>query len=814
MVATVSLAVALVASGCTKLAEFNDGLSTLNNPAFVEDTTIYTHHVKNISVQTLTATNGNTNPEIEMSVAVDTGLAGFTPLNNFCGAAGTNPCKCELNWTETNTVGGGSTSFARVRRVDTSSVQSGQVKCKFDQGFWNEIATGTTIRVTIVPVSPNITGLSTKPKGYKKGTTTTANGDFLDDTLTPFRNIHRYTCFSKRTSPHEILNQFTTATDTSNSGTSTPVTILLASRFCTGLNSGQCSTPRNGPSAQSYYRNLYVRSDKMGEINSTNTYYDCPKVVESIRYSAQTPSTDIPSAEKGKYWPLDASFALATEYSSEWSVGVRGGTILYKNGDPNSVSDACMNEDTNKRLSERGIIIKCLGYAKPPKPNGSCGQLTDSNGRVRPMVRLRRYRVIYPGTFMPTGQVDAGPLEADEVYVADRLVVSPTGVPTGAMIYGPKPCNFSWFDHEGVVNRDGAGASMDFGSNMQELGGANLARPAYVSTSAFYHTAPGGATWSVNPDGLIFPRYDRDGSFTSGDRPFCAAALPRVEEMMGTPSQLRVLTSFQSRDDYLALGARKVYLKEVHIKPIDPWTPNYVEDLSFQACVPVADPYVEPPMHFYKKDSNTMAWCSKVYPTQNPYWLDLNAKKKPPSTLIPDVAVNWNAGAGPAPVQIYTSHLNSGAGADHWLDSRNSCEGTQAAEICLMSLGSISHGNYSGCVTYLGGAGRQTCDRTATFDSNQQLRGFPLQAKDSDITQMLSQDLNAERSYSCQYSVHPDPSKVGQRMPLTGCCGIGAGGDAVLRDVLAVDGRSGHLEPQVVPTNSNLRFCGNPVDVP
>src|SRR5690606_7789692 len=147
----------------------------------------------------------------------------------------------------------------------------------------------------------------------------------------------------------------------------------------------------------------------------------------SIRYSAQTPSSNIPSSEKGKYWPLDTTFALATEYSSEWSVGVRTGTILNKAGDSNSLSDAWVHEDTSKRLLERGIVIKCLGYAKRPKPNGTCGQITDNNGRVRPMVRLRRYRVIYPGTFQANGQVDAGPVEADEVYVADRLVVTPTG---------------------------------------------------------------------------------------------------------------------------------------------------------------------------------------------------------------------------------------------------------------------------------------------------------------------------------------------------------------------------------------------------
>jgi hypothetical protein len=816
---------ALALSGCTKLAEFNDGLSTLSNPAFVVDSTVYTHEVKNISIATIDAGTTNTTPEIEMSVSVNTGLSGFSPLTSFCGMGGTNTCRCELTWTEVNTIGGGSNSFTRKKLVETTQVQSGLVKCRMSQAFWNEIASGTTVRVTIVPASGNGSLLSAKALGYKKGTVTSANGDFLDETLTPFRNIHRYTCFSKRNSSYEVLNQSATSTDSSGQN---PVTVLLGSRFCTGVagGNGQCATPRNGFSAQSYYRNLYIRSDKMGEINSTNTYYDCPKVVESIRHSA---NSSIPSSEKGKYWPLDTTFALATEYSSEWSVGVRSGTLLYKQGDANSVSDACMNEDTNKRLNEKGIIIKCLGYAKVPKPDGGCGQITDSNGRVRPMVRLRRFRVVYPGTFQSNGQVDSGGVEADEVYVADRLVVSPTGVPTGAMVYGPKPCNFSWFDHEGVVNRD---SQVDFGSNLQRstASAGSFARPAYVGTNFFLRNES-GVKWSVNPDGLVFPTFDRDGAFTNLERPFCAATLPRVEDSLGTPSLLRLTTSHQDRTDSLMLGTRKIQMKEVHLKPVDAWTPNYVEDTTFQACVPVADPYLEPPLHFYRKNADDVeiAWCAKSYPTQNPYWLDLNGKKKPTTSSISQIAVNFGGATSAytdagvsvtrmAPVLGYTSHDNTGVfGVDHALDDKNpSCVGTKQDDICLMSLGSTGHPNYldSSCQNYLATA-RTTCDRTVTFDANQAYRGFPLQARDQEITTMLSQDLNTDHSFSCQYSVHSDPSKIGTKTPLSGCCGI-ISGTPLLGGLLGASGKgkSGHLEPYLNGAVPNIRFCGNPVDVP
>ncbi|MBS1960247.1 MAG: hypothetical protein JST80_12290 [Bdellovibrionales bacterium] len=831
-----ALGLLVLAGACTKISSMNRGVTSLNNPAYLTDNTFYTHVLKNVSLATLAGMGGAT-PDLELSLSVDVGRAGFTPLTSYCGASGSadKPCKCELSWTEVNTVGGNNTSVSRSKRLDIATVQSGLVKCQMTQSFWNEVATGTTVRMNIVQVAPNVSGLSVQSIGYKKGTVTTANGDFLDDTLTPFRNIHRYSCYSKRQSTFEIQNQFVqnSVDDGSGTGATITTTALIANKFCTGVNggttAGQCATLRSGTSAQSYYRNLYIRSDKLGEINSTNTYYDCPKVVESIRYSA---GNSIPSAEKGKYWPLDSTFALATTYSSEWSVGVRAGTILYKAGDANSVSDGCTNEDTTKRLNERGIIIKCLGYAKPPLPAGTCGTLTDNNGRVRPMVRLRRFRAIYPTTYQANGAVEAGNTEADEVYVADRLVVDPAGVPTGAQIFGPKPCNFAWFDHEGVVHRDGTrpGADIfDFQSNMQASNADGLAagkywaRPAYVSTTKYCkQDLLGNCVSSVNPDGLALPRFDRDGTPGGFTGPSCSAAIPMVEETLGAPSNVKLVTTHQSRIDSIAIGTRSLSLNEVHIKPVDPWSPNYVEDLSFRACVPVADPYLEPPMHFYNQDANTMGWCTMSYPTQNPYWVELNSRKKPLGATIQNQAVNYHVAPYNqsvasvktwAPVQNYTSHDNAAAATN--LDANNSCTSTGASDICLMSLGSTSAGDYATCSTYLAPVSgvRNTCDRTVTFDANQADRTFPLQAEDTDIDSMLKQDLLKDRTFSCQYSVNPDPTKIGARIPMSGCCGI-VNGLPVLTNIMAGANRSGHLEPFLNPAVPNIRFCGNPVDLP
>jgi hypothetical protein len=300
-----------------------------------------------------------------------------------------------------------------------------------------------------------------------------------------------------------------------------------------------------------------VRSDKLGLINSSNSTYDCPKVLESVKTSATSSSglTTVAQAEQGKYWPLDSSFALSTEWSSEWSIGIFAGSVLLKPGDPNTNTnslDTCKNSDP--RFIENGIYPKCLGYAKPAKIDGSCGSITDSQGKVRPLVRLRRYRAILPPRFDANGDLEGAGLSGssqifpavDEVYVADRLVLDQNALPTGEMIYGPKPCNYAWFDHEGVVNRLGP---VDFGSNITNTGaGGAFSQPGYVATNRFYKDPSGNPTWnsslSVNPDGLIFPNRDQfGGGIGSLNQAFCSASLPVVSFNQGQPNAITLFTN-------------------------------------------------------------------------------------------------------------------------------------------------------------------------------------------------------------------------------------------------------------------------------
>ncbi len=791
------------------------------NPSIIgsASTSAYTHHMKTVTITAVAAGGGGTTSQWSLSLGVDTALAGFTNLTNFCNMTGTKPCKCQASWEENNTLSSSTQTFTRTKKMNVTEVQNSLVKCLIDDSLWVEIPSGVTLRMTIVPAgTANTSGLNVRQIGYKKGTSTVAaSGDFLDSTLTPFRNIHRYSCFSRKTTSFEVLNATSSGsiTTTAADGTTsqTNLTMILGSKFCTGTaaaagsgSSGtNCSNPRSGYSVQSYYRNLYIPSDALGTINSSNEGYYCPRVQESILYSSGDPAQ--PQSEQNKYWPLDSEFALATQRSPEYSVGVRAPSVLLKPGDSDSAAPtACVGEDVNQRLLETGIVNKCLGYAKKPLPNGSCGTMVDSLGQVRPLSRLRRFRTIYPPAFNSNGTIQSGPLEGDEVYVMDRVVVDSNGSPTGAMIYGPKPCPFAWFDSQGVVNRDQP-SNESFFSNFRDASGtAEKGRPAYVATSEFHWNGQ-----SVNPNGIVFPNFDRSG--TPGNTlspPSCSATLPVITEIQGAPAQVRLVTSSYSRTDSITVGGRSIKLNEVHVRPVDPWTPQYREDTSFQACAPLSNNWREPPMQFYSVINGSdsyMSWCSKPYPTQNPYWAKLNEKiiPQPNPTLLSSTLVNWPAAAR---VSHYTSHdstaystLNNG--------TTNSC--TANRDTCLSSLGA-GDPNYSYCLAYIkDNTARATCDRTVIFDAANDYRVFPLQARTPDIVSALSNDALKAKNYSCTFSVNPaDPTKVGKEIPQTGCCGMLPTGSALLSTLLGASGNA-HLEPYNSAQFPSVRFCGSPV---
>jgi hypothetical protein len=828
----------LIAASCTNLSDRTSSNRNSGNPAILftgSGTVSYTHVLKNIVPS---SPPGDTSTELALSV--DAGTPGFAALTGFCSVGGSLPCSCQMNWKQSDI------GIDRQRRLAVTQVQAGLVRCAIPRADWDSIAMGTVITMSIVPGTANGSVLSVKPLAYKKGTVLTTAGDFLDSTLTPFRNIHRYTCHSKRTAPHEILNKYLTMSDSSGNS----IKIMLSSCFCTGTTNASAgsaggssggigasceqaicpSNVRQGYSAQNYYRNFYIQSDKVGLINQSNDTYDCPRVLESIKTYATSVGvggvSQVPASERGKYYPLDSSFALSTTHSSEWSVGVRAASVLLKPGDPNtnpSNQETCTGASVG--FIENGVFPKCLGYAKKPKADGTCGTIQDSNGKIRPLVRLRRYRAMLPARFSGNGDIEGSgnaqsPIypAVDEVYVADRLVIDSSGLATGDLIYGPKPCNYAWFDHEGTVTR--TMAFVNFHSNLNRLRTIttpinDIAIPKYVATSKFYKGGGSGSTvaWtsalSVNPDGLIFPNEDYQGlGVGSLDNSSCSANLPRVSYTAGSPSLISIFTSYREATaapiyfTSSTMNAHSVDPQEIHLRPVDPWSPQYLEDTAFEACVPLADPYLDPPLHFYRDGSSNYAWCAEVYPNQNPNWQELNKLRRPKASgnSYDTTLANWNSGTGSAPIAWFNLHQDT-------LGPGLCTNGTGRDTICdLSEPGTLN----LACKTYLGSLGSRpnSCDRTAMFDPSQSYKDFPLLASEGDVGDMLMKDLSAKKNYACTYSVSSDPNKVNKQYPSSGCCGK-KGGVAVLQALGGTSG--GHLEPYLDSSIPDIRYCGHPV---
>ena len=152
------------------------------------------------------------------------------------------------------------------------------------------------------------------------------------------------------------------------------------------------------------------------------------------------------------------------------------------------------------------------------------------------------------------------------------------------------------------------------------------------------------------------------------------------------------------------------------------------------------------------------------------------------------------------------------------LDEFNKCSATGFDKVCAASVGASSGANYTDCLAYLSGGNdangafvhTNSCDRTVSYDASSDFRSFPLQAKDADVESMLSNDLNHDRSFSCQYSVNADATKINARIPTSGCCGV-INGNAVLKSLInGGPGSAGHLEPLLNSTSPTVRLLREP----
>jgi hypothetical protein len=204
--------------------------------------------------------------------------------------------------------------------------------------------------------------------------------------------------------------------------------------------------------------------------------------------------------------------------------------------------------------------------------------MTDSTGKVRLTYRLRRYLVSYPQGYDSTGDtLDQDP-PIDVVYVLDRPVQNTANTDPSRpyTMLGPKPCNFAYYDDAKVVNG---------------------------VTNGYYSTNHSG--WDgKNVDGLHFPNEDTATS--------CAAPMPVLNH---NKTAMSLATSHNLNAASTPNGGT---FQTVYIRPGKAWAPHYEEDTSFQACAPLASPFRDPPLHFYKKTASDVRWCAEVYPTKNP----------------------------------------------------------------------------------------------------------------------------------------------------------------------------------------------------
>ena len=184
------------------------------------------------------------------------------------------------------------------------------------------------------------------------------------------------------------------------------------------------------------------------------------------------------------------------------------------------------------------------------------------------------------------------------------------------------------------------------------------------------------------------------------------------------------------------------------------------------------------------------------------------------SSLVANVVNYPNAGytTGTALVKNYTSHDTAVVGNSSALDAQynTNCAGTLSSQICSMT-GFLNGTDPTYCNQFLSRTNR-TCDRTVMYSSTQLYMDFPLLAADDDINNMLSSDLTHDRNFSCQYSVNSDPTKVGAKIPSSGCCGI-VGGSPQKLLLNLTNGHGAHLEPYADPSSTaTSRYCGSPVE--
>lgn len=649
-------------------------------------------------------------------------------------------CMCNFSWVENNTTTGNAVPIQRGVQTAATTVQAALVSCAAPS-VYPQIMNGTVINVSVVAGLGNGNTISMTPFPYTKSGAS-ATGSFQDNQGNSFQNILRYSCYEQYQRGMTIASQIVSLNNPNSGAAITQTITPAASKFCVQKINGAPSTgtqcqgqlPNPDFSAQAYLFNLYIRDSEQGDINYNNLRYHCPTIKEAL-------GNDGSVGTQNKAWPLDRTFSLSLGPTATFPVGVQAYTKLANGNDPVTANSSCYPSSTSTSSSSGSttgsgntLIASCLGFAAKPNSDGTCPYFRDSNNAIRFTYRLRRYIVLYPPIFDTDGQPLSEPQETDQIYVLDRPVNGPDPLKPYTMA-GPKPCPFSFYDHNGVTGVADAGYTNGF-------------RPGYYATN--------DSKWTgKNIDGIQFPNKDSANS--------CSAVIGLVN----------------SGKTILSLGtvnSNNPKYSSVYVRPITAWAPHYIEDTSFQACAPQASPMLDPPLHFAKDANGNVGYCAEVYPSQNPNVASLDPMNP---------TLNAGAGGYVGDVRPFTSHVVKNTSSARCNDTALTLPTPN-----YPAGGLAKHKNTDVVDTTIGAfnTADRTCDRTVNSQPQDWLR-FPLLAASADTESALAADIS---SYGCLLTYDNGGSKTGTRSPSGGCCGASV-------SVVTGNGvpSTAHLEPDV-----------------
>lgn len=612
---TIFLALLIFAFGATgcnnaRMKKLVEQQGTTSSVTITEDQ----YGISNVSIA---GSSGSSSSSTRQTVTIYFDASNSTaPISNHClpsaqSGQSEKACLCQFGWNEINTESGYTASIPRIARTSVKIVQPNLVQCDAPDAYAAEIADSTSIKINIIPAPSSAETFSVTSYTFVKNPVTDS-GSFKDAQGRSFVNILRYSCYDHRTRGMGLTSVIFPLPNPANADqiAYTP----LGTQFC-AKKAGDSSTAANCEgvpaadySSQSYYYNLYIRETEVGDINPGNLRYTCPTVKEAL-----SPSL---GGIVSQYYPLDTSFALSMGKTVDFTKGIEANSRTTMAGDNVSRPTSCDPQQGGAGNSSNDNLAKtCLGFAAVPNSDGTCPYFRDETGTVRQTFRLRRYIAIYPPFYEVTGEPIVDEAQAtDTIYVLDRPVLSDTN-PDPFKPYtmlGPKPCPFAYFDHKRVADTDDP-----------------TYYPSYLGTN--------NVGWhNKNVDGIQFPNQDSANS--------CSASLP-------------LSNSSKSAFAYTTIHRKNATYKRLYVRPQREWAPSYVEDKSFEACAPLADPLRDPPLHF-AKDASTgnVAYCAEVYPTQNDNVAKLDPPEKPAysTTSQPPNATNSH---GTMTVTLATNHI-------------------------------------------------------------------------------------------------------------------------------------------------------------